>query len=262
MAGDSQSFAAMTTRVSLAELATAGIQLRSDEAVAIVVEVCRQYSSGRLQGLPSPGIIRLTRDGEIVVLGPTTTGDAGVAGAAHLLNDLLPDFDAPADYRAGGGLRLVIARALRTLDLPPYATLDDFRAALARFAVPDLAARARRLYGRWEQARVARLPPASPPELTISDIRRARRATGLSLDDLSAVADVPAARLRELEWGYLRNWRADDGGAGARGPVRARGRARRGDRAVDCVADDPGGLRRVPRRRRRSRASCPRGRRR
>ena len=59
-------------------------------------------------------------------------------------------------------------------------------------------------------ARVARLPPASRPELTISDIRRARRATGLSLDDLSAVADVPAARLRELEWGYLRNWRADE----------------------------------------------------
>jgi len=48
--------------------------------------------------------------------------------------------------------------------------------------------------------------------LTISDIRRARRATGLSLDELAAVAEVPAARLRELEWGYLRNWKLDDAG--------------------------------------------------
>jgi hypothetical protein len=50
------------------------------------------------------------------------------------------------------------------------------------------------------------------PALTISDIRRARRATGLSLDDLSTASGVPAARLRELEWGYLRNWRADEAG--------------------------------------------------
>jgi hypothetical protein len=104
-----------------------------------------------------------------------------------------------------------MARALHTLDLPPYATLDEFRTALARFADPDLATTARRLFRAWEARRNGGPAVAARP-LTISDVRRARRATGLSLDDLAGVADVPAPRLRELEWGYLRNWRADDAG--------------------------------------------------
>jgi hypothetical protein len=126
----------MPTRVSLAELAAADIRLRPDEAVAIIAEVCGQYTSGRLPGIPSAGVIRLTREGDVLAEGPMTTGAAGVARAAHLLNDLLPDFDAPAGYRARGGLRLAIARALGTLDLPPYRSLEEFCAALGRFAAP------------------------------------------------------------------------------------------------------------------------------
>ena len=197
----------MTSRVSLAELAAADIPLRPDEAVAIIAEICRQHSSGRLPGIPSAGVIRLTRDGAVVAEGPMTAGAAGVARAAHLLNELLPGFDAPAGYRARGALRLVIARALGTLDLPPYGSLQDFSAALGRFAVADLGKTARSLFLAWEQERERRSP--SPPTLTISDIRRARRATGLSLDDMSRGAGVPAARLREIEWGYFLNWRAD-----------------------------------------------------
>jgi hypothetical protein len=120
--------------------------------------------------------------------------------------------EAPAQYRASGGLQLVIARALGKLDLPEYASLEDFCAALDRFAVPDLPAAARTLFQAWATNRAAGEAAAARPTLTISDVRRARRATGLSLDDLAAVADVPAARLRELEWGYLRHWRADDDG--------------------------------------------------
>ena len=56
----------MTTRVSLAELAAADIPLRPDEAVAIIAEICRQYASGRLPGIPSAGVIRLTSDGAVV----------------------------------------------------------------------------------------------------------------------------------------------------------------------------------------------------
>jgi hypothetical protein len=201
--------------VSLAELASADIQLRPAEAVGIVADICRQYSSGRIRGIPSPGVIRLTRDGDVVAEGPiTTVGEPGLRRAALLLSDLLPEFDAPVPYRASGGLRLVVARALGTLDLPPYATLEAFCAALARFAVADLGTTVRSLFRAWEETLATRRPPEPPPALTISDIRRARRATGLSLDDLSAVADVPAARLRELEWGYLRNWRPDPEGRG------------------------------------------------
>ena len=199
----------MTPRVSLAELAAADIRIRPAEAVAIVCEICCQYRGGTIPAIPSPGVIRLTSDGEVVVEGPLTTGPWSVARAAHLLNDLLADFDAPAQYRASGGLRLVTARALGTLDLPPYESLEDFCAALERFAVSDLAAAAQTLYQAWASARVARETATAPAALSISDVRRARRATGLSLDDLASVADVPAMRLRELEWGYMRHWRAD-----------------------------------------------------
>jgi hypothetical protein len=202
----------MTTCVSLAELAAADIQLRPAEAAAIVIEVCRQYLGGQLPGFPSPGIIRLTRDGEVLAQGPTAREEGDVARAGHLLNDLLPDFESPAEYRASGGLRLVLARALGTLDLPPYGTLDEFCEALKRFTVPDLGTTARGLFQAWSREHALHHPPADAAALTISDIRRARRATGLSLDDIAAAANVPAAHLRELEWGYLLNWRADDDG--------------------------------------------------
>jgi transcriptional regulator with XRE-family HTH domain len=193
------------TRVSLAELASAGFVLHSAEAAAIVLEVCRQYSSGLVPGIPSAHVIRLTPDGSVVAEGPITTDHPPLAKAAHLLNELLPPFGAPPAYRVPGGLRLVVARALRTLDLPAFESLDDFCSAVKRFATADLTTAAQNLYRAWESARV-------PKELTISDLRRARRATGLSLEDISGACGVSTSLLRELEWGYLKNWRSDDVG--------------------------------------------------
>ncbi len=198
----------MTSDVSLAELAAADIQLRPAEAASVVAELCRQHTLEEIPGLPSPGIIRVTRDGQVLARGPIPKEEASVSRAGQLLDDLLPGADAPAEYRASGGLRLVVARAIGTLDLPPYASLDEFRAALARFSGPDPVATRRDLFRRWAEAQGTPAPTVAAP-LTISDIRRARRATGLSLDYLSDLADVPMARLRELEWGYVRHWRAD-----------------------------------------------------
>lgn len=203
----------MTTRVSLAQLAAADIRLRPSEAVTIVTEICRRCGGGQLRGVPPAGVIKLTREGALTVEGPTTTGD-DVARAAQLLNDLLAEFDAAPEYRASGGLRLVIGRALGTLDLPPYSSLADFCLALRRFSgaerVDDIA---RALFHVWERAGATRQLQNRPNSaLTISDIRRARRATGLSLSDVAAVAEVPATQLRDLEWGYPRTWRADDEG--------------------------------------------------
>ena len=42
--------------------------------------------------------------------------------------------------------------------------------------------------------------------MTISDIRRARRATGLTLAQISERSHISPRLLVELEWGYLRNW--------------------------------------------------------
>src|SRR5687767_12304079 len=103
--------AAMSNRVSLAELAAADIRLRPGEAVTLVCAICAQHLSGGLPGIPSPGVIRLTRDGEVLAEGPITTAQDVTVRAALLLSDLLPGTDALPEYRASGALRLAIARA-------------------------------------------------------------------------------------------------------------------------------------------------------
>src|SRR4029079_1923688 len=86
----------------------------------------------------------------------------------------------------------------------------------------------RELYARWENAEPVGEPVEAPEteptestpaslvpvrasgtelrELTISDIRRARRATGMTLREVADRSRIPPALLRELEWGYLWNW--------------------------------------------------------
>jgi len=196
----------MHSRVSLAELIDSDVAIRPDEAVAILREVCRQYAQGALRGIPNSTVIRLTAAGEVFVEGPVNPDQDPVRAAAALLGDLLPGFDTPTGFKVPGGLRLVLARASRAIDLPPFADVAEFCAALERFASADLPATVRRLY----EACTSPAGAAPARETTISDIRRARRATGLSLDDVAQAAGVPAAKLRELEWGYMRNWRADD----------------------------------------------------
>ena len=195
----------MATRVSLAELSSAGLPLHPSEAAAIVQEVCRQYVRGAVRGIPSAHVIRLTRDGHVVAEGPISPNQPPIVRAAQLLNDLLPPFDASPPYRVPGGLRLIVARALGTIDLPPFESLDEFCAALDRFSAQNLDSAAQNLFRSYEDSR-------GPKPLTISDVRRARRATGLSLEDISAVCGLSVSLLRELEWGDLRNWRRDDEG--------------------------------------------------
>lgn len=132
-----------------------------------------------------------------------------VGQAALLLSDLLAGCDALPEYRASGALRLVIARALGSVDLPRFRSLDEFRTALRRFDTEDVREVTRALFAAWERASVTSAFKAAPrADLTISDVRRARRATGLSLGYLATVAEVPSRRLRELEWGYMRDWPA------------------------------------------------------
>jgi hypothetical protein len=201
----------MTTRISIAELAAAQIRLRPAQAVTIVSDICRQYLEGSLRGIPSTGVLRLTRDGDVFAEGPMPTDRDAVFRAAQLLDELVGDVDAAPEYRASGALRLVIARGLGTLDLPPYRSLEEFRAALARFAPLDVREAARDLFMDAIRKGLLREPLAAGP-LTISDVRRARRSTGLTLRTIAHVAGVPAPRLRDLEWGDVRRWPADDKG--------------------------------------------------
>lgn len=236
--------------VSLADLSAADVRLRPVEAVTIVRELASQVAHGEIAGVPSPHVVRLSPAGTVSVEGPVAAGGRAVARAAQLLETLLPGFDAPPEFRAPGGLRLVIARALGTVDLPPYSTLESFVEALERFAAPDLAPIVQHLAASWAETITAAhvedttqlddqddqaesgvhdaeaeqraaddatervlesFAPAVPMaqangELTVSDVRRARRATGLTLAQVSERSRIPRALLRELEWGLLHSW--------------------------------------------------------
>jgi len=139
----------MTSRLRLTEIA-ADLRLRPAEVVTIAAEICRQYAQGEIRGIPSPGIIHITREGQVVAQGPMTRAEAVVASAGHLLEELLPGVDAPAEYRASGGLRLVIARALGTLDLPPYSGLGVYGGIATGTVAAWLYARYKRVpFLRW-----------------------------------------------------------------------------------------------------------------
>lgn len=206
----------MSRRVSLTELIAAGIRLKPAEAAAIVSDVCRQQADGRLRGIPSAHVIRISDDGRVTAEGPVNADGPVIEAAAQLLDGLVRDRDAPPEFRMPGGLRLALARGLRQMDLPAFGSLDEFAVSIGRFAAPDLSAVARDLFKAWEGASHPAAAASATSqtddkaeaarELSISDVRRARRATGLTLDDISDRSRIPAALLRELEWGYLRNW--------------------------------------------------------
>ena len=208
--------------VPLGELA-ASAPLTPVEAATIVRALVIGVASGTVPGVPSPHVIRLSTSGAIGVEGPIAADARTVAHAAHLLDTLLPGFDAPADVRVPGALRLIVGRALRTLDLPAYDSLESFADALSRFAaadpercIRDLLSRRLRRREPSEIGSVPMVVNASAPcprgAITISDIRRARRATGLTLAELSRRTRIPAPLLCELEWGYLHHWPASAAG--------------------------------------------------
>lgn len=231
-------------RLSLADLSAAGVRLRPVDAVTIVREVIAQVIRGEIPGVPSAHVIRILPSGSLTIEGPVVAGDRGVSRAAQLLDTLLPGFDAPPEYRVPGALRLVVARALGTLDVPPHPSLESLAEALGRFVASDPQALLRDLAAtRVAQERsdapsaepvpaaaarqdssqaptadaprpddgvpdVRRQEPRStgPDGVSISDIRRSRRATGLPLQQIAARSRIPVSLLRQLEWGYLRNW--------------------------------------------------------
>ena len=203
--------------VPLSELSA---RLTPVDAVTIVRELCLQVARGTIPRVPSLQVIRLCPSGAITVEGPVATDGQEVARAAHLLEALLPSFDARTGTRVLGPLRLIVARALGTLDLPPYGSLEEFAETLSRFAAADSEQCVRELIAK----RLPRSPlggtrdelsivvssnhSSDDRDITISDIRRARRATGLTLADISGRIGLPVPLLCELEWGYLDNWPA------------------------------------------------------
>lgn len=222
--------------VSLSDLGAAGVRLRPYEAVTIVRELAQQVARGEIAGVPSAHVVRLSSAGTVSIEGPVAAGGRPVVRAAQLLESLLPEAEAGSDFRVPGALKLAIARALGTLDLPPFGSLEAFDEALGRFgatdpqaaiaslvvscieaagvrpadavaAPPPVVAQVQPFVGaRANEATRASEPRPSREPLTISDIRRARRATGLPLTKVAERSRIPLGLLRQLEWGYFFNW--------------------------------------------------------
>ena len=161
MAGMSQFVAARcpdpTRPVSLADLAAAGVRLRPYEAVTIVRELLAAGGARRSRRRAVGARRSVFRAPACVsVEGPVAAGGRPVVrgGAAARLAAAGPD--AGNQFRVPGGLKLVVARALGTLDLPPFASLEAFAEALDRFAATDPAAAIAEPRGFLERGRRAR----------------------------------------------------------------------------------------------------------
>jgi hypothetical protein len=218
----------------LADLSAASVRLRPFEAVTLVRELVLKVARGEVAGVPSSHVIRLSASGAISVEGPVAAGGRPVMRAAQLLESLLPSSSPGHQFHVPGSLKLVVARALGTLDLPPFPSLEAFAEALGRFAATDPRAMVANLVMAWadsssraaggsgdqatEEASATNVEPflalrgldlrgpSAASTLTVSDIRRARRATGMPLAQVAERSRIPVGLLRQLEWGYLFHW--------------------------------------------------------
>ena len=201
--------------VSLADFAAAGVRLRPTDAVTIVRTLVMQVAERSLPGVPSAHVIRLSLSGDVSVEGPVVASGQPVPRAAQLLAALLPG-GKPQSAEPTPLWRL-IDRAVQSP--PAYGTLEAFAAALAPFAAHDPQAAIQELTARWagtaQSSDSAAIDleeenqgPTDDPGrvMGVSEMRRARRDTGLSLDEVSKRSRIPVSLLRQLEWGYLRNW--------------------------------------------------------
>ena len=185
----------MLTRVSMAELSSAGIRLRPAEAVAIVREFCRQHAAGSLPFIPSASAVRLVADGTVAVEGPVRASTDDVGRAAILLNALLPPFDAPPEYRASGALRLVVARALGTLDLPRFESVDQLCDALARFSALDLRKTVLRLCHAYATA-IAAVP--APALEAVRQVESRPVASPVDATPVAPASELPRVKRPDL----------------------------------------------------------------
>ena len=167
--------------VSLSDLS---IPLGAVEAATIVRELSLRVVHGTIPGVPSLQVVRLCPSGQIAVEGPVAADDHDVARGAHLLETLLPRFQSTA--RVPGALRLVVARGLGTLDLPPFGSLQEFADALSRFAAEDPEDCIRTL--------IANQPERSGPPESRAQIVNVRSVAGSEYDRTITISDIRRAR--------------------------------------------------------------------
>jgi hypothetical protein len=122
----------MATMIATAELQDRGVTVRWDEAIAIAQQLMVALGGNDCPGGESPDgpptrdSVFLMSDGAVTRRSCTAAPTVGEVAA--FLQSLLDE-----DPRVPGAVRYVIARALLTVDVPPFGSLDDFSRSLARY---------------------------------------------------------------------------------------------------------------------------------
>jgi len=140
---------------SLLEVINTGVDLSPAEAVAIVQQLIaspRHVALIAPLGAPSLRNVVISSDGSVACHSCAST--PGVLEMAILLDAMLPR---GGPVRVSGGLRYTIARGLLEVEAPPFDSIADFHAALARHEQGDREEAIRDLYVRSSAAAATRV---------------------------------------------------------------------------------------------------------
>jgi hypothetical protein len=153
--------------------------------------------------VPSMGDIRLEASGHVSWShGREVPVQRAGRSLARILAVLVAEAERCGD-RAPAALLFALARATDDQALVPLETLHDLYLIIDRFApsdpLPVTAAFAERV-----GSRAVDIPPQRIR--TVSDLRRARRDSGVSLATIASETGIPLTLLRELEWGLFDSW--------------------------------------------------------
>ncbi len=183
-----------TGSVPIGELRRSGVVLEPHEAVALVQGLIHDRGAGGVTppfGPPSLDNVEIGADGSVICRACEIT--PAVAELAILLQALLPP-GAPLP----GGLRYAIARALHEVDVPPFDSVEEFSAALARYERGERAAVVggllRRTRSSAAHSREAAVDRGRPPQ-SAADVRRELHEVNRQPYERSPSAK-PRARLR------------------------------------------------------------------
>jgi hypothetical protein len=169
--------------VALSHLLARGVRLDVAEALA----VAQTLASG--PGVPSVDNVEIGSDGSARSI--SAGGEPTPAAVALLLDTLLPTANVP------GALRYTVARAAGRVEAPPFRSVADLSAALARFESGDRAAIVRGLLWRGRLDPMRPIPVTAAPASTHGPgrVRLALAAAGmLALSALGGFAAVQLLR--------------------------------------------------------------------
>jgi WD40 repeat protein len=188
------------TRLSLADLCAAPVQLRPEDISSIVHRLCLHAAemtvtpTDRVSAPLGPQHVWLDHQGD-VHLAPGIWPTVRDLGA--LLEQLLGELRRHGTTRIPPGLVIAAARATGTIDAAPLLSIDTFARALERFVPPDSGGALRTLFQVGTQPFDERAAPTRTLELVISDrpavesvvrVKRGRRHVAATLIGASAFA--------------------------------------------------------------------------